>query len=48
MTKEEAKKILTEYQSYRRAEPPYDGWGVKFRYTPTEIGKALDVAINNL
>lgn len=48
MEKDKAKEILIDFQKYRRAEPPYEECGVKFKYTVTELGRALDIAISIL
>lgn len=51
---QEALKILTEMQKWRRAQHPYDYDGdnpTKYRgipYTPEQFGKAIDVAIKAL
>ena len=46
MTKEEAFKILSHYQSWRRYDGPI-GDGPEMQ-NPTELGKAIDVAIEVL
>ena len=50
---EEALKVLTEFNKWRRSEAPY-GWyeepekTLQLPYTPKEIGEAIDVAIKVL
>lgn len=53
MSVEEALKVLIEFNKWRRGYVPY-GWSeepeknLQMPYTPTDIGKALDVAISVL
>ena len=50
MTLKTAVEIVTDYQKYRRGEDPYeygqDGSST-CRYSPKEIGEAIDVLLNN-
>lgn len=48
MKKDKAKEILIDFQKYRRSEPPYEGLGVKCKYSAAEIGRAIDMAISQL
>ena len=54
MTIEEAYKILREFQMWRRGEGKYKWIPIvpsaspTLSYSPTEVGKALDVAIDML
>jgi len=47
MKKSKALIILESFQKWRRSEPPYEESG-SLEYTPTEIGKAIDYAIQTL
>lgn len=53
MSVKEALKVLIEFNKWRRGDAPY-GWYeepekvVEMPYNPTEVGKALDVAISVL
>lgn len=55
MTKTTAIMILKEYQDWRRGRNEYDWRGVKspegmkkFPYSASQLGVAIDVAINSL
>lgn len=43
-------KIVTEYQKWRRGEPPYDGDTPEthrlFEYSPQVLGQAIDALLN--
>lgn len=41
-------RILSEFNRWRRGEPPYDEPGAPFTNTPAEIGEAIDVAVRLL
>lgn len=53
MKVEEAIKVLTEFNKWRRGEPPYD-WNedpslmIEFPFDVKEVGEAIDEAINML
>lgn len=38
-------RILSEFNRWRRGEPPYDEPGTPFTSTQAEIGEAIDVAV---
>jgi hypothetical protein len=50
MTAREAAKILREFNKWRRGEKPYADAVVTdyFKFTPTEIGQAIDRAVLSL
>lgn len=48
MVVRKAIEILSEFNKWRRGLPPYDVWGEKLPYSPTEIGEAIDCAIEKL
>ena len=44
----ECYEILTEFNKYRRGEGDYGNIGSLFKYSPKEIGIAIDTALNIL
>jgi len=44
MTNSKALEIMIDHQKWRRGEAPYDKFPKRMRYTPKELGVALDVA----
>ena len=49
MNNQEAIEVLSEYNKWRTSKPPYDDCENSIlRYTPREITKAIDIAINEL
>lgn len=48
MTKEQAIKVLTEMQMWRRGEGSYSVMGNEMPYSPAIYGEAIDFAINYL
>jgi len=48
MDARDAIRILSEFNRWRRGEPPYDKPGAPFTNTPAEIGEAIDVAVGLL
>ena len=46
MNPEKAIEILTIFNRWRRAKPPYDKPGAMLVYGPVDIGEAIDTAID--
>ena len=48
MKLEEAKKIVTEYQLWRRGDEEYHRLYIYFPYSKTQLGKAIDTLLTAL
>lgn len=46
MTPKEAYEVLREFQMWSREKGKYEGFYKKFPYTPKEVEKSINVAVN--
>lgn len=48
MDKKKAMEILRDFNEWRRGKPPYDKPGTTLKWSPEEIGEAIDLALDHL